>query len=285
MPLYASHRDRATVKLQKTGALSPLRCGFDVFSFLDFDVGVSSWSYTSHCMGQQMFFEILLGVGAWQLFTRKKRPSFQWLRQKPKDRSAALGAAGEAKAKAKLRETMIALCSADYHLFEGPIIVEHAPGTDFPTAEIDHLAVTPFGIFVFETKNWSGYISPSSVQGFLTRTDRDGSAQDRRSPLEQNRTKVAFFRSRLPTPWPVAGAGLLVSDDAHLSPALHSDLLSLGDLPHWLRARRDSFSGLSAIDVRKAATAIAPLLQTPRAAVDAHLARVSGNSYLPDKKR
>jgi hypothetical protein len=223
-----------------------------------------------------MFFEIFLGVAAWQILSRKKRSSIGNLfRQKPKNRSAALGEAGEAKAQVTLRDHLIALCGTDYHLFNGPIIVEHAPGTHFPTAEIDHLAVTPFGIFVFETKNWSGYIRPASVPGFLTRTDRDGKAQDRRSPLEQNRTKVAFFRSRLPSLWPVAGAGLLVSDDAQLSPALHSDLLSLGDLSHWLRARRDSYKGMPPIEVAKATAGIALLLDTSPAAMEAHRARVA----------
>lgn len=248
---------------------------FDVFRFLDFDEDVSSWSHEQR-IGATMFLEILLGVAAWKILTRKKRPSIGDLfRPKPKDRSAALGEAGEAKAQTALRESLIALCGADCHLFNGPIIIEHAPGTAFPTAEIDHLAVTPFGIFVFETKNWSGYISPASVPGFLTRTDRDGKAQERRSPLEQNRTKVAFFRSRLPTLWPVAGAGLLVSDDAHLSPALHSDLLSLDDLPHWLRARRDSYSGLPPVEVQKATAGIALLIDTSHAAIDAHLTRVA----------
>ncbi|MCC8397263.1 NERD domain-containing protein [Paraburkholderia sp. MMS20-SJTR3] len=223
-----------------------------------------------------MFLEILLGVTAWQLVTRKKRPSFGNLfRPKSTDRSATLGKAGEAKAHAALRDSLTALCGADYHLFNGPIIIEHAPGADFPTAEIDHLAVTPFGIFVFETKNWSGYVGPASVPGFLTRTDRDGNAQERRSPLKQNRTKVAFFRGRLPSLWPVAGAGLLVSDDAHLSPALHSDLLALSDLPHWLRARRDSYGGMPPVDVQKAAGGIALLIDTSGAAMDSHRARLT----------
>ncbi|OUL91148.1 nuclease-related domain-containing protein [Paraburkholderia hospita] len=223
-----------------------------------------------------MILEIFLGVAAWQIVARKKRPSFGDLfRRKPTDRSSALGEAGEAKAQAALRNSLTALCGADYHLFNGPIIIEHAPRADFPTAEIDHLAVTPFGIFVFETKNWSGYISPASVPGFLTRTDRDGKAEDRRSPLEQNRTKVAFFRRRLPSLWPVAGAGLLVSDDAHLSPALHSDLLSLSDFPHWLRARRDSYAGMQSVDVQKATEGLAVLIETSPAAMEAHRERVA----------
>ncbi|WP_309243978.1 nuclease-related domain-containing protein [Caballeronia sp. EK] len=40
--------------------------------------------------------------------------------------------------------------------------------TQFPTAEIDHLAVTPFGVFIFETKHWSGHIAPSTANGYHT---------------------------------------------------------------------------------------------------------------------
>ena len=61
-------------------------------------------------------------------------------------RSEALGAPGEARAQAKLRETLQWLCGSDYYLHDGPLVIGHAPGTVFPTAEIDHLAVTPFGI-------------------------------------------------------------------------------------------------------------------------------------------
>lgn len=223
-----------------------------------------------------MLLEIALAAVAFQLLRhRKKWPKNPSRRSRPAaDRSDALGAAGEALAQAKLRETLDGLCGTDYYLHDGPLVVEHAPGTAFPTAEIDHLAVTPFGIFLFETKNWSGSIAPSTAHGMLTRTGRDRRAEDRRSPLDQNRTKVAFFRARLPPIWPVSGAGLFTSPEARPDPGLHSDLLSLADLPHWMRARRDAFAARPPVDVARAAAAIAIHAQTSRAALEAHIRRV-----------
>ena len=70
----------------------------------------------------------------------------------------------------KARTTLRWLCGDNFYLHEGTLLIEHAPGTAFPTAEIDHLAITPFGVFIFETKNWSGRIAPSTCSGNLTRT-------------------------------------------------------------------------------------------------------------------
>jgi hypothetical protein len=222
-----------------------------------------------------MFLEIVLAIGAYRILRRRKwRLVGRRHVAKAKDRSEALGEAGETLARQELHRTLASLCGTDYYLSDGPLIIEHAPGTRYPTAEIDHLAVTPFGVFVFETKNWSGRIGPSTASGFVTRTGRNGCAEDRRSPLDQNRTKVAFFRSRLPPLWPVTGAGLFVSREADVDPALHSDLLSLADLPHWMRSRRDAYSGMPPIDVRKAMTGIAPHLQSSRAALEEHTSRV-----------
>ncbi|WP_144444315.1 hypothetical protein [Caballeronia arationis] len=54
--------------------------------------------------------------------------------------SHEIGEAGEAVAQAKLRTTLQWLCGDDFYLHDGPLLIEHAPGTAFPTAEIDHLA-------------------------------------------------------------------------------------------------------------------------------------------------
>lgn len=224
-----------------------------------------------------MFLELLVAAGAFYFYKHKRKNAgaIEWPWSKsPITRADAVGAAGERQAQAKLRETPNWLCGNNYYLHEGPLIIEHAPGTDFPTAEIDHLAVTPFGIFVFETKNWSGHISPSSTPGMLTRTERNGKAEDRRSPLEQNRTKVAFFRSRLPPMWPVAGAGLFPSTEANLAPYLHSDLVSLDDLPQWFRTRRDVFGAKPAVDIPRAVAAVRMYADSSTAAVAAHKQRV-----------
>jgi hypothetical protein len=221
--------------------------------------------------GDTMFLEIALAIGGYQIIRRLRKPS-KVSRQglKPHSRAEVLGARGEARAHAKLKETLDWLCGSDYYLFDGPLVIEHAPGTAFPTAEIDHLAVTPFGIFIFETKNWSGNIAPSTARGMLTRVGSDRRAEDRRSPIDQNRTKVDFFRSILPPLWPVTGAGLFTSPQAKLDAALHSDLLSLSDLPQWLRSRRDAYAGLRPIDVEKATDTVTRLVKTTEADLSKH---------------
>jgi len=155
------------------------------------------------------------------------------------------------------------------------LVIEHAPGTAFPTAEIDHLAVTPFGIFIFETKNWSGHVAPSVMPGNLTRTSHNGETADRRSPIAQNRTKLRFLREQLPGMWPVAGAGIFTSPKAVLHRDLPTDLLSLEVLPYWLRLKRDSFKERSPVDVSRATAAVLMYADTSQSALTNHKAQVA----------
>ena len=242
---------------------------------LDFRIEVASWSQIK-TKGNAMILEIALTAAAFHfLRRRRKKPgiSWRWMRS-PISRSDALGAAGEALAHAKLRETLEWLCGSDFYLHEGPLVVEHAPGSEFPTAEIDHLAVTPFGIFIFETKHWSGRIFPSSARGMLTRVAGTGVAEDRRSPLDQNRAKVEFFRACLPSNWPVAGAGIFTSAEAQLDPSLNANLLSLADIRQWMRMRRDAFAGMPSVDVARAVEAVALYSDSSPAAIEAHKRRI-----------
>jgi Nuclease-related domain len=171
-------------------------------------------------------------------------------------RAQASGEQGERLTQTKLRETLDLLSKDDYYLHDGPIILVHAPGSEYPTIEIDHFAVTRFGVFVLETKHWAGQIGPSSNQGCLLRLSRTGMTEERKSPLLQNRSKLAFIRAHLPRQWSVAGAGVFTSTEAHLSPHLPSDLFALNDLPLWLRTQRDRNAGRAPIDITKAVHAI-----------------------------
>ncbi|WP_321794630.1 nuclease-related domain-containing protein [Caballeronia sp. J97] len=224
-----------------------------------------------------MFFEIVVAVGAYCVYHGCKRsrkrygasPSPHLVR-----RSEAIGAAGEAAAQTQLRKTLSGLCGNDFYLHDGLLVLEHAPGTDFPTAEIDRLAVTPFGIFIFETKNWSGYIAPSVNVGKLVRTAQSGLTDERRSPIEQNRSKLRFLRGQLPPIWPVHGAGLFTSAEAVLDPHLPADLLGLGDLPHWLRTQRDAFKGAKPVHVELARNAILLFADGSPAALEKHKTRL-----------
>lgn len=151
------------------------------------------------------------------------------------------GEAGEAAVRAELRRVLAGLCGNDFYLHDGAVLVEHAPGTAFPTAEIDHIAVTPFGIFVIETKNWSGQIAPAADADDVVRTGVDGVAEVRRSPLAQNRTKVAFLNRKLPPVWPIEGLGVFAAADCTLHPGLPLPLIHINELALWLRQRRTDF--------------------------------------------
>ncbi|SHK84199.1 nuclease-related domain-containing protein [Paraburkholderia terricola] len=59
---------------------------------------------------------------------------------------------GEREVSAELRWHLTRLCGDDWAVLDGLVLI-HAPGSAFPTAEIDHLAITPFGVFVVETKH------------------------------------------------------------------------------------------------------------------------------------
>jgi hypothetical protein len=148
-----------------------------------------------------MLIKLLIAVGGYYLYRRSigRRRSRTSHSSRTAPRSPdAIGAAGEAATEAKLRKTLRCLCGEEFYLHDGPLVIEHAPGTAFPTAEIDHLAITPFGIIVFETKNWSGHIGPSVMPGKLTRTSQNGETDDRPCPIAQNRTKLRFLREQLP---------------------------------------------------------------------------------------
>lgn len=108
-------------------------------------------------------------------------------RPTPTTRNQRLGEEGEAAVEAELRSALHWLCGDDFYLHPGALLLNHAPGTDFPTAEVDHLAVTPFGVFIVETKNWSGRIERGPTDRTVIRIASDAQREERRSPLQQNR--------------------------------------------------------------------------------------------------
>src|SRR5689334_12364012 len=119
----------------------------------------------------------------------------------PASRSQRSGEQGEAVVQAELRAALEWLCGDNFYLHPGALLLNHAPGSAFPTAEVDHLAITPFGFFVVETKNWAGRIEPGPDAQSVVRIGVDGHREMRRSPIQQNRSKVAFLRSVLPGSW------------------------------------------------------------------------------------
>jgi hypothetical protein len=212
-------------------------------------------------------------VFAYRALMRRRKPVCS---TPPVTRSQKSGDEGEALVQAELQSALQWLCGDNFYLHPGALLLNHAPGTEFPTAELDHLAITPFGIFVIETKNWAGSILPGPDAGTVVRVGVDGLRETRRSPLRQNRSKVVFLRGVLPGIWPVEGLGVFAGDRCEISPALPTSLIRRVDLHQWLRNHkaRHETRGNPSVDVPKAWRAIQAVAETGEAAIAAHRLRL-----------
>ncbi|WP_051381454.1 nuclease-related domain-containing protein [Paraburkholderia mimosarum] len=197
----------------------------------------------------------------------------------PATRASQRGEAGEAAVHAELHRVLTWLCGDDFHLHDGPVLIEHAPGTAFPTAEIDHLAVTPFGIFVIETKNWTGRIAHGAGYDDLDVIRPDGTRETRRSPLAQNRTKVAFLNEKLPRLWRIEGLGVFAAAACTLDRDLPPTLLHVSELAYFLRMRRHEFlrSGQKPVNVKTAWGAIMLNASISKTKLEEHVKRLRVN--------
>lgn len=188
----------------------------------------------------------------------------------------ANGDAGEAAVSDCLQSVLQAISEGPFCL-RNSLILNHAPGAAFPTAEVDHLVVTSFGIFVIETKHWSGTILPADDH-MLLRVARDGTSEQRKNPAAQNGSKVTFLRSILPQHAnAISGVGIFSHPAGRLDMRLRSDLLCLDELAYWLRARRDGYRAarLSPIDTEEVIRTILAHTDTSPNAIRNHKQRVA----------
>jgi hypothetical protein len=233
-----------------------------------------------------LFAYLAIGYLGWRLIRRARRKRAvrgargfarpaQHVEHTPTTRAQARGEAGEVGVSAELRRVLTGLCGDDFHLHDGAVLLHHAPGTAFPTAEIDHLAVTPFGLFVIETKNWGGSITAGANRDELVCVSAAGSRETRRSPLAQNRTKVAFLLAKLPRVWTIEGLGVFAAPDCTLHPDLPPALIHISELAHCLRLRQHAFriSGQKPVNVSTAWKAIMLNASIAKNEIDSHRKR------------
>ena len=105
----------------------------------------------------------------------------------------------------------------------------------FPSAEIDHLAVTSF---VIQTRNWSGSIAPGAHRDELVPTGASGVSELGRASLAQNRSKVAFLHEKLPRLWPIDSIGVFAPRECSLHRDLPYALVHISKLGQSMRQRR-----------------------------------------------
>ncbi|MFL9995242.1 nuclease-related domain-containing protein [Paraburkholderia sediminicola] len=195
---------------------------------------------------------------------------------RPATRAERAGEAGEAVVDAELRRVLAWLCGENFYLHRGPVLLHHVPGARYPTAEVDHLAITPFGLFVFETKNWTGHIEPGADEESLVRVTASGERESRKSPLKQNHSKVVFLRGVMPAMWPIRSFGVFASGSCTLSPALPPSLMRVADLAHQLRLCKAHYESRDqrAVNVKAAWQAVLSVAEVDRDSIERHRSRV-----------
>ncbi len=106
--------------------------------------------------------------------------------------------------------------------------------------QIDHLVVTPGGVFVIETKAWSGVIEGSAAAASWTVTRPDGRRASRGNPIRQNRAHADLVRRRLRA-WGEAGIEpqpvLVMTRGSVQVPDAPSPILSPAEVAGWIEAR------------------------------------------------
>lgn len=170
----------------------------------------------------------------------------------------APGEEGERRISGDLNRHLARLCGDDWLVFDGLILI-HAPGSAFPTAEIDHLVITPFGIFVIETRHWAGAVTRGETDDKLMLAAIDGQRLARTSPMKQNAAKVRFLRGLLPPRlWNVEGLGVFSHEAGTVDPTLPAALLERGELYRHLRTcqKRFAHTGTGRLPVRTVADEI-----------------------------
>jgi hypothetical protein len=190
------------------------------------------------------------------------------------------GEIGEHAVQRELDSTLAWLCPDDHYIHPTALVLRHAPYSSFPTAEVDHMLITPFGIFVVETKNWLGSIGPGPLLGQLTRVSPNGEISARRCPVAQNRMKVEYVQ-RLVTPvWSVESLCVFADVHSHLDRHLPQNIIRIDDLRQYLREkdRKHRESGAPKILVDVAKIAILPFCDSTTEALATHRKLVANNN-------
>lgn len=125
---------------------------------------------------------IMLGVLLLHALLRKRSR-----RNRDDRRRIEIGKAGEGKVNTLLRQFL----GTEYRLIPD-VTLPSGKGT----AQIDHIVVSPYGIFVIETKNWAGLILGNEIQEQWMRIHRDEKNWFY-NPIKQNQKHVQVLQSFL----------------------------------------------------------------------------------------
>lgn len=155
-----------------------------------------------------------------------------------------LGAIGENKVLKKLRD-LPDYCHVinDYKLFFEQPIYHRKKGDYIQSIQIDHLVISPAGIFIIETKNWSkDSINNVSRYSPIDQIIRSGYAIYRSLKTEVAESSLSFVKHH----WsykkiPIKNLLVFVSNKP-IWKFEHVTILSVEELPDYIKSKRSIFS-------------------------------------------
>ena len=118
-------------------------------------------------------------------------------RERSRPVSAAAKARGE-KAEIIVRDELAMELQPDIYFVFHDILIPTAQGN---LAQIDHVVVSVFGVFVIETKHIGGWIFGKADDPRWTHQFPDGTKEDRQNPLLQNQGHIRALAQPRPPHW------------------------------------------------------------------------------------
>lgn len=106
------------------------------------------------------------------------------------------------------------------------------------TAQIDHVVVSVFGIFVIETKNYSGWIFGSENKQNWTQCLKGGKKYPFQNPLWQNKLHIASLAKELDLPVSVFHSVVYFAGDSTFKTEMPANVINKG-LRGYIEARQD----------------------------------------------
>jgi len=125
-------------------------------------------------------------------------------------------------------------CPPDYHLMNHVTI-----RMDDGTTQVDHILVSRFGVFVIETKHYSGWLFANAADSTWTQV-RFRRRFRFQNPIFQNNRHVRAVQSLLDFLQPEAVKSVVVfSGDAEFKTAIPQGVTTIGQLAEYLRQQKE----------------------------------------------
>ncbi|MFP3553186.1 NERD domain-containing protein [Paraburkholderia sp. SIMBA_049] len=136
---------------------------------------------------------------------------------------------------------MKSVCDCKFVVRRG-VVLEHAPETSDPTTWVDCLAASPFGVFVVNQYDRTGFVTRSTSHDELLVRDDFGVAPVQSSALRRAKPALRYLREMLAQyECPVEYIAVFPDRYCALDPALPEAILQRPELYHFMRTRLNRF--------------------------------------------